>query len=53
MSTGYLPQVCDKLKLNLLMTSEDMAYYFKAQEVFNGRAEGALDDGEGNIDFEK
>lgn len=30
-SSSYLPQVCDKLKLNLLMTSEDMAYYFKAQ----------------------
>lgn len=53
LSIRDLEELCDYLRLNLLINSDDMSYHFKFQDVINGSAHGFLDDGNGNIDKAK
>ncbi len=48
-----MPELCDKLGLNLLINSEDMSYHFKFVEVVQNTCNKYIDDGDGNIDFGK
>ncbi len=43
----------DKLKLHLLVLSEDLTYHFKYLQVMKGKVGAILDDGDGNIDKAK
>lgn len=53
MSIRDLEELCDYLRLHLLVDSDDMSYHFKFQDVVNGTAHDYLDDGNGNIDKQK
>lgn len=48
-----LPELLDKLKLNLLVLSEDLTYHFKFLQVVKGKAEAIFEDGDKGIDREK
>lgn len=48
-----LPLLCDKMKLHLLVISDDLTYHFKFLDVVNGKAQEILSDGDGNIHKEK
>lgn len=48
-----MEELCDYLRLNLLINSDDMSYHFKFQDVINGTAHAYLDDGNGDISKEK
>jgi len=43
----------DKLKLHLLVLSEDLAYHFKYLMVMKGKVNPLIEDGDGNIDRTK
>eukprot|EP00831_Metopus_contortus_P060523 TRINITY_DN5242_c0_g2_i1.p1 TRINITY_DN5242_c0_g2~~TRINITY_DN5242_c0_g2_i1.p1 ORF type:complete len:1020 (+),score=217.71 TRINITY_DN5242_c0_g2_i1:183-3242(+) len=48
-----LPMLLDKLKLHLLVLSEDLSFHFKYMMVVKGKIGPTLDDGDGKIDKEK
>lgn len=48
-----LPTLLDKLKLHLLVLSEDLTYHFKFLQVMSGKAEELFDDGDKGIDKER
>jgi hypothetical protein len=48
-----LPLLLDKLKLQLLVLSEDLTYQFKYWQVMRGKTDVLLDEEDGNIDKEK
>ena len=43
----------DKLRLHLLVLSEDLAFHFKYMQVMRDKMTTVLDDGENNIDKNK
>ena len=47
---SLLPRLCDKLKLHLLVISDDLSFHFKFLDVMTGRAQELLDDGNGNLE---
>ena len=53
LSISDLEELCDYLRLNLLINSDDMSYHFKFQDVLNKTAHDYLDDGNGYISKEK
>ena len=50
---NLLPQLCDKLKLHLLVISEDLSYHLRYTQVINGTANNILEDYDGCIDKKK
>jgi hypothetical protein len=48
-----MPDLCDKLGVNLLMNSEDMSFHFKFVDVINETCKAFLDDGNGDVDEDK
>lgn len=53
LSINELEELCDYLRLNLLINSDDMSYHFKFQDVINRTAHDYIDDGNGYISKEK
>jgi hypothetical protein len=48
-----LPMLLDKLKLHLLVLSEDLSYHFKYLQVMSRKINQHLDNGQGEIDKKK
>jgi len=48
-SMHELPKLCDKLKMHLLVLSEDLSNHIRFNQVMRQEANAILDDGEGNI----
>jgi len=48
-----LPQLCDRLRLHLLIISEDLSPHLRFLQVINHTADPLLDDGQGYIDKKK
>lgn len=53
LSISDTEELCDYLRLNLLLNSDDMSYHFKFKEVVDREAQQYFDDGNGNIDKQK
>lgn len=51
--TSLLPQLCDKLRLHLLIISEDLSPHLRFLQVINHTADAIVDDGSGYIDKKK
>jgi len=49
----YLPNLCDRMHLHLLVISEDIAYQLRYQQVINMEAQKIVEDAEGFVDKEK
>ena len=48
-----LPELCDFLRLHLLVISDDLSYHFKFMDIVTRRAEDILSDDGGNVHKDK
>ena len=48
-----LGALCDKMKLHLLVISDDLSFHFKFLDVVSGKAQEFLADSDGCVDKQK
>jgi hypothetical protein len=53
MSSSDVDTICEKLRLALLVDSDDMSYHWKFEELKKGEVGDYVDDGGGLLDREK